>query len=261
MGIPDHAGIAAADHDALGEADNAAGVGDDVLILGIQQVQRQPVGGGGQIREVRALHGECRVNVALVDAVADKPFVVADDAAGEALAVHGSAEAAAVHRAVVVTDDAAHIVEAGNAALKAAVQDLAPVGAGDAGNAEPAVGGADAALHAQVVNERVGRDIAEKRLVRPVGGEGQSADPVPVAVEGAGEGGDGADVLAAEVQIRLQLDGDPPRPAVQRAVRRQLQKVRPVPDGYGGPGVFRRGCADPEGKPGHQQNGNQKQRE
>ena len=222
--------VDAVKHHALGEAHDAAGVGGDVLILGIQEGDGQTVGGSGEIRKFQLFLADGDVHLTLVPAVADEAFAVPGDAAGEALAIHRAGEAAGGDSAVVISHKAAHIIPPADGTLKTAVLDAAPAGTGQAAHIVPPVGRRNGSGNLQVPDDGLRRYIAEERLIGPVGGERHTGDAVTVAEEGSGKGRHRFHVLPAEVQIRFQTDREALRPAVEGTVRGKGFKVRLAAD-------------------------------
>ena len=56
-------------------------------------------------------------------------------------------------------------------------------------------------------------------------GESQPGDGMALPLEGAAEGGDGCEVRAGQINVRLQIDGFPLGPAVQSAVPGEFRQI------------------------------------
>ena len=131
---------------------------------------------------------------------------------------------------VVEAHDAAHLFFSAHAALKFAVDDMAPVHACDAAHLRrPLAGGHDAG-HAQTCDRSARLDIAEQSGGGAVRRQVQAGDRVPLPIKGAAESGDRGEVRPREVEVRRERDGAPLRPGVQRAVLAQREQVFHAPD-------------------------------
>ena len=228
VGVAHSAAVNAVQDHALGKAHHAAGVGGNILVLGAQQGQSQAVAGGGKVGKLQLVLTYGDIHFAAAAAVPDEALAVTGDAAGKALALHGTGKTARDQAAVVIPHQAAHIVPPADTAGKGAVFNTAPAGAGNAAHIVPAVGGGQRALHGQVPDDGLCRDIAEKGLVGAVGGKGQAADLVAVPKEGSGKGGNRFDVFPAEVQVCFQTDRKALGPGIHGAVGGKALKVRPA---------------------------------
>ena len=201
MGVAHSAVVDAAFDAAGGIAHNAAAVGDHVGILGAGEAHVFH----REFLQLQAAGGDAGVHLGMVLAGADAAGAVACHAAGEAFAADAALDAAIADGTVALPGDAAHIVQAGDLAVKRAVFNAAIAGAHKATHLAAAVIRLHPALQLQVFDAAALLQVAEKALVGAVGGQDKVPDGVAAAVKAAGKAGDGSKGMALQVNIRVQL--------------------------------------------------------
>ena len=201
MGVAHGAVIDAVLDAAGGIAHNAAAVGDHVGILGAGEAHVFH----REFLQLQAAGGDAGVHLGMVLAGADAAGAVACHAAGEAFAADAALDAAIADGTVALPGDAAHIVQAGDLAVKRAVFNAAIAGAHKAAHLAAAVIRLHPAFQLQVFDASAGLQVAEKALVGAVGGQDKVLDGVAAAVKAAGKAGDGRKGAALQVNIRVQL--------------------------------------------------------
>ena len=136
------------------------------------------LGGGVDRRAVVAAADNAKV----ISHDATDPVVAGDDAFGMA-AVDDTGDG-------VDAGDAAHVIRAGNRAVKEAVQNFTGIVSGNAAYGAAAPVGDDFSRDREVLNERGSVNIAEKSHIRAVLRDAEAGDSVAVPVEIAAENGD-----------------------------------------------------------------------
>ena len=171
------------DHAAVGAGDAAD----------VAQIQKIVLGEGGQVKAPLPLGGDWLVvDAALAAAAADEAEVVAGDAASLVLGLDRAVEAAVNDPAgaSVRPGDAAHVFQAGHAALEGAVFDRAAVFTGHAADGQARAAGRHLALYKQILYDAALCDLPEKPDARAVAAYFQAADAVAAAEKGSGKVGD-----------------------------------------------------------------------
>ena len=156
-------------------------------------------------------------NAKVISHDATDPVVAGDDAFGMA-AVDDTGDG-------VDAGDAAHVIRAGNCAVKEAVLDFTGIVSGNAAYGAAAPVRDDFSQDREVLNERGSVNIAEKSHVGAVLRDAEAGDGVTVAVKIAAENGNPCKIYAGEVDIRQQNHTQVPAVAVQTAVFRKVQKL------------------------------------
>ena len=156
-------------------------------------------------------------NAKVISHDATDPVVAGDDAFGMA-AVDDTGDG-------VDAGDAAHVIRAGNRAVKEAVLDFTGIVSGNAAHGAAAPVGDDFSRDREVLNERGSVNIAEKSHIRAVLRDAEAGDGVTVAVKIAAENGNPCKIYACKVNIRQQNHTQVPAVAVQAAVFRKVQKL------------------------------------
>ena len=100
-----------------------------------------------------------------------------------------------------------------------------------------AVSGRDAARDVEIPHRAGGLYVPKQSPHIAAAGDGQAGDGVSLSLKGAAEGRDGGKVHAGQINVRLQIDGFPLRPAVQGAVPGEPRQIlcRAEINGIGGP--------------------------
>ena len=235
------AGIGAALDDTRGIPGDAADIGAYRHVF--PRVQLFPVD-GVQIQLRIHLRG---VDAAAVPALDNGAVVLPGDAPGIMLSRDGSGESAVddLSRALVDPHKTAYAVRSPHRPVEGAAGKKAPVAAGNAAQGILPVRGIDPSLHRQIPHYAGGLYVPEQSPDIAAARDGQTGNGVALPLKGPPKGGDGGEVRAGQVDIRLQADNSPLGPAVQGAVLCQLDQVLRRADenrvpAFGGQGSRRR---------------------
>ncbi len=212
------------------DAGDAADVGDGIFILGRDEIDPDDVVDIQRFDIERSV-ADLDVDLCAAAAAADRALAVSGDAAGKVLAVDAARRAAVADHAQVFADDAADGDQALHRAGKAAAGQRAAARADDTADAAAAAVGHDRAGHVQIKDAPVLLQIAEQTLMRAVGGAEKVFDRMAVAVESAGEGRDGHERAAGEIDVVDQPHVQPDRPGAAAAIARKGLKILGRGDG------------------------------
>ena len=207
--------------------DAAAGTGDTADVRYGADGFASGDGLQGNVGELNLVFLGGGVDPGAVVAAADNAKVISHDATDPVVAGDDAFGMAAVDDTGDGVDagDAAHVIRAGNRAVKEAVLDFTGIVSGNAAYGAAAPVGDDFSRDREVLNERGSVNIAEKSHIRAVPGDAEAGDGVTVAVKIAAENGNPCKIYAGEVNIRQQNHTQVPAVAVQTAVFRKVQKL------------------------------------
>ena len=233
--IADGAGIAGGGNGAAGIAGDTAGVAGGIGYMQVCLPAQIQIEVQIQLGNVNRRIHTFRVDGHGVAAADDFAVVIADNTAGSVAAGEAALGGAAVQGAVIAAGDATGIAFAGNGAGEGAVFQAAVVFACDAAGIAALSPGLHGALHGQIPNPAGGLDNTEKARRGKVAGEVQIGDHMAVALKDAAEGGNGLEVHPSEGNIRLQNHPLIQRPGIQGAVFSQSHQILRNGDGNGFP--------------------------
>ena len=252
MGVPNRPGVDAALQDAGGKSGDTADIGAHRHILRGVELILIP------IVQVQLRVHLCGVDAAAVLTLDDGAVVLPGDAAHIVLPSDRAGEGTVddLSPGLVDAHDPADAVRSAHPPGKRAVGDGPLILPHQAAQGVFAVGGGDAACDVEIPHGAAGLYVPEQAPHIAAAGDRQPGDGVALPLKGAAEGGNGDEIRAGQVDVRLQIDSLSLGPAVQGAVPGQRCQVlrRAEIDGIGAPSRQSGG-----GSEGEEQNRRQKE--